>query len=160
MWWWKVPCPGQMSQFFGSHENRLDAKGRVSVPAPFRASLKGDLGTISLILRPSYIEGCVEVWPQSTYQLWQRKLDELDHFDPNREALATLLYSEAWMVETDKEGRIMLPADLVSYANLKDAVSFMGRGDHFHIWEPAAGAAFRKASRALAPNFSASAVRT
>jgi MraZ protein len=148
-----------MSQFFGSHENRLDAKGRVSVPAPFRATLKGDLGTISLILRPSYIEGCIEAWPQAAYQRWQDTLNVLDHFDPKREALATLLYSEAWMVETDKEGRILIPGDLTAFANLTDAVSFMGRGDHFHIWEPSAGAAFRKASRALAPGFAPQAVR-
>jgi MraZ protein len=142
-----------MSQFFGNHENRLDAKGRVSVPAPFRAALKGDLGAISLILRPSYIPGCIEVWPRAAYQLWQEKLDQMDHFDPKREALATLLYSEAWVVETDKEGRILIPGDLVDYASLKDAVNFLGRGDHFHIWEPQAAAEFRKASRALAPGF-------
>ena len=148
-----------MSQFFGSHENRLDAKGRVSVPAPFRATLKGDLGTISLILRPSYIEGCIEAWPQAAYQRWQDALNALDHFDPKREGLATLLYSEAWMVETDKEGRVMIPGELASYANLSDAVNFMGRGDHFHIWEPKAGAAFRKASRALAPGFGSQVAR-
>jgi MraZ protein len=153
MEWWKAPRRVDMSQFFGSHENRLDAKGRVSVPAPFRAALKGDLGTISLILRPSYIPGCVEVWPRAAYEVWQEKLDQMDHFDPKREALATLLYSEAWVVETDKEGRILIPGDLVEYANLTGAVNFLGRGDHFHIWEPQAAAEFRKASRALAPGF-------
>jgi MraZ protein len=143
-----------MSQFFGNHENRLDAKGRVSVPAAFRAAMKGDLGTISLVLRPSYIAGCVEAWPQAAYAMWQKKLDEMDHFDPKREALATLVYSEAWLVETDKEGRIMLPAELVEFSGVTSVVNFLGRGDHFHIWEPAAGTAFRKASRALAPEFS------
>ncbi|MDE8346381.1 MAG: division/cell wall cluster transcriptional repressor MraZ [Acidocella sp.] len=147
-----------MSQFFGNHENRLDAKGRVSVPASFRAAMKSDLSTIALILRPSYISGCIEVWPQAAYQRWQTTLDALDHFDPKREALATLLYSEAWMVETDKEGRIMIPGELAAYAGLKDAVNFMGRGDHFHIWEPHAGAAFRKASRAMAPGFAPQAI--
>jgi MraZ protein len=143
-----------MSQFFGNHENRLDAKGRVSVPAPFRATMKSEASVISLILRPSYIPGCIEGWPQSTYQQkWQEKLDRLDEFDPKREALATLLYSEAWMLETDREGRIMIPAELVAHANLKDAVTFMGRGDHFHIWEPAAGTQFRQASRAMAPGY-------
>ncbi len=142
-----------MVQFFGIHENRLDVKGRVSVPAPFRAAVKADAETISLVLRPSYIPGCVEAWPRAAYELWQRKLDELDHFDPKREALATLVYSEAWPLETDPQGRIMLPAELVAYANIKDAVNFCGRGDHFHIWEPAAGAAFRAATRAHAPSF-------
>jgi MraZ protein len=145
-----------MSQFFGNHENRLDAKGRVSVPAPFRTAMKSDVETISLILRPSYIAGCIEAWPRAAYQRWQDALDALDHFDPKREALATLLYSEAWTVETDGQGRIMIPDELVEYGNLKDAVNFMGRGDHFHIWEPKAGAEFRKASRALAPEFAPS----
>lgn len=144
-----------MQAFFGNHENRLDAKGRVSVPAPFRAAMRADSDTIPLILRPSHIEGCIEGWPRATYELWQEQLDQYDRFDPRREALATLLYSEAWMIEADKEGRILIPGELVAYANLKDAVTFLGRGDHFHIWEPAAAGTFRKASRAQAPGYPA-----
>ena len=143
-----------MSFFYGSHENRLDAKGRVSVPASFRSAVRGETETISLILRPSHIPGCIEAWPRAAYARWQVKLDAMDEFDPKREALATLLYSEAFPVETDAQGRIMLPADLVAHAGITEAVSFFGRGEHFHLWEPARGAAFKLASRALAPGFS------
>ncbi|MDD2704979.1 MAG: division/cell wall cluster transcriptional repressor MraZ [Acidocella sp.] len=142
-----------MSQFFGSHENRLDVKGRVSVPASFRAALRGEAETVSLILRPSHIPGCIEAWPRTAYARWQAALDALEDFDPKREALATLLYSEAFPVDTDAQGRIVIPAELAEHAGLKEGVSFFGRGDHFHIWEPSAGAAFKKASRAMAPSF-------
>jgi len=142
-----------MNQFFGIHENKLDAKGRVSVPATFRATLKDGAETVSLILRPSHIEGCVEAWPLNSYGVWQRKLDELDRFDPQREVLENMLYTEARTVETDKEGRIMIPAEFVELASLKDSVNFQGKGDHFQIWEPAAGAAFRDYLRKQAPRF-------
>lgn len=153
MEWWKVPHRGVMVQFFGNHENRLDAKGRVSVPAAFRAALKTDVEIISLVLRPSHIPGCIEAWPRAAYTMWQAKIDEFDRFDPQRQALETLIYSEAWMLETDKEGRIMIPAPLVEHASLADTVNFLGRGDHFHIWEPQAATDFRAASRAKAAGF-------
>lgn len=143
-----------MSAFFGNHENRLDAKGRVSVPAGFRAALRGDTEAVSLVLRPSHIPGCVEAWPRAAYDGWQRKLDALDHFDPQRAALATLLYGDAQLVESDAQGRILIPGELAALAGLKDAVNFSGQGDHFQIWEPQAGAAFRAAARALLPEFS------
>jgi MraZ protein len=123
--------------------------GPRTLPRDHEERSQRDLADPAALLHP-----CIEGWPQATYQQkWQEKLDRLDEFDPKREALATLLYSEAWMLETDREGRIMIPAELVAHANLKDAVTFMGRGDHFHIWEPAAGTQFRQASRAMAPGY-------
>jgi MraZ protein len=143
-----------MSQFFGNHQNRLDAKRRVSVPAAFRAVLKSDLETIQLILRPSHAHDwrCVEAWTKPAYAVWEQKLEQYEHFSLEREALATVIYTGAVTVETDKEGRIMIPEELAEFADLKanGPVTFMGRGPIFHIWEPQAGAAFIAAMRAQA----------
>ena len=54
---------------------------------------------------------------------------------------ATALYAEAYSVEADKDGRILVPEELAAHANLTDSVVFMGRGNIFQIWEPAAAAA-------------------
>ena len=148
-----------MSQFFGNHQNRLDAKRRVSVPAAFRAVLRGDLETFPLILRPSHSSGwhCVEAWPKAAYAVWEQKLEQYEHFSLEREALATVIYTGAVTVETDREGRIMIPEELAAFANLKESgpVTIMGRGPIFHIWEPEAGAAFienmRQRAAALTP---------
>jgi MraZ protein len=143
-----------MFQFFGNHQNRLDAKRRLSVPAAFRAALKADVETIQLILRPSHSNDWryLEAWPKPAYAVWERKLEEYEHFSAEREALATVIYTGAVQLETDKEGRIMLPEELAGFAGLQDGgpVTIMGRGPIFHIWEPQAGAAFVEATRARA----------
>jgi MraZ protein len=128
-----------MSQFLGRHHNRLDAKGRVSIPAPFRAALKSEGGTsAALVLRPSHKHPCIEGWPPDEFQALATPLQRLSLFSDEHDDLATALYADAFPVETDREGRIVLPDTLITYAGLTDSVVFMGLGRIFQIWEPAA----------------------
>jgi MraZ protein len=132
-----------MTHFLGTHQNRLDAKGRVSVPASFRAALKalgnGENGVGSpVILRPSHQYPCIEGWSQQAFEALARPLNDYDDFSQEQDDLATTLYASAYMMETDKEGRIVLPAELVAHANLTEMVVFMGLGKRFQIWEPEA----------------------
>jgi MraZ protein len=161
----------RMAQFLGTHQNRLDAKGRVSIPAPFRAVLKaqgtGSVGTagaasqsraqpgsaataapnVPLVLRPSHQHPCIEAWPEPAFQALAQPLDRLSQFSDEHEDLAATIYADAYPVETDKEGRIVLPDGLVAHAGLTDAVVFMGMGKTFQIWEPAAAERRRAAAR-------------
>jgi MraZ protein len=137
-----------MTQFWGTHHNRLDVKGRVSVPAPFRAALRGEgNGVATLVLRPSHKHPCIEAWPQSVFQELTTPLARLDLFSDIHDDLAVALYADAYPLETDKEGRIVLPEPLVSHAGLKDAVVFMGCGRIFQIWEPSAAERRRAEAR-------------
>ena len=131
-----------MSQFYGTHQNRLDAKGRVSVPAPFRAELRaeGDTRPPALILRRSHTHACIEAWPAAEFEKLAAPLDRLDIFSEAQDDLQTALYADAHRVEPDKEGRISLPESLVQHAGLTEIVSFVGAGRIFRIWEPAAAA--------------------
>ncbi len=139
-----------MKQLFGTHENRLDAKGRVSVPAAFRNAWKGE-ADMTLVLRPSLIAGCVEGWPAANYEKFEAELAAMAETDPNRQGFATKIYSDAVELELDGQGRIMLPDHLVAEVQLGETVCFLGRGTHFHIWAPEAAKAFLEATRALAP---------
>ncbi len=138
-----------MSHFLGTHLNRIDAKGRVSIPAPFRAALRGLSveGASPLVLRQSHTYPCVEGWPASVFEELATPLDRLDVFGEDHEDLAQVLYSDAYPVESDKEGRIVLPDVLVQHASLADAVVFMGLGRTFQIWEPAAAERRRAEAR-------------
>ncbi len=133
-----------MSQFLGTHQNRLDTKGRVSVPASFRRI--GEAASV-LVLRPSHTHPCIEAWPAPVFDQLAAPLDRLDMFSEDQDDLTTALYAEAHRVEPDKEGRISLPDSLVQHAGLTDAVSFMGLGRTFQIWEPAAASARLAAAR-------------
>jgi MraZ protein len=138
-----------MVQFLGTHQNKLDTKGRVSVPAPFRAALKArdEANGTHLVLRPSHQHPCIEAWPSAEFEALAAPLNRLDIFSQAHDDLAASLYSDAFAVEADKEGRIVLPDSLVNYAGLGETVVFMGLGRIFQIWEPEAADRRRSEAR-------------
>lgn len=139
-----------MTQFWGTHENKRDGKGRVSIPAPFRAALRDGKESdhlVSVVLRASHRYACIEAWPVSKFERLADSLENIDLFSDDQEDLATTLYADAFPVESDKEGRILLPDRLARHANLDGAVAFVGLGQLFQIWEPAAAAERRAAAR-------------
>ncbi len=135
-----------MAQFIGTHQNKLDAKGRVSIPAPFRSVLKlmshaGEAATVTpLVLRPSHQHPCIEGWTQKGFEALSTPLEGYDQFSPEHDDFVMALFGDACPMDTDKEGRIVLPADLVLHAGLTENVIFIGTNKTFQIWEPAAGA--------------------
>lgn len=143
-----------MTHFLGTHQNRLDAKGRVSVPAPFRAALRAltpgsaaAASGASLVLRPSHNHPCVEAWPAPLFDQLTTPLDRLDLFSEAHDDLAAALFADAYPVETDREGRIVLPEPMVAHAGLSDMVVFMGVGRTFQIWRPEAAERRRAEAR-------------
>jgi len=138
-----------MSHFLGTHTNRIDAKGRVSIPAPFRASLRALAveGAPPLVLRTSHKHACIECWPARYFEDLAPPLESMDVFDDDHDDLAMALYPDAAHFDPDKEGRIALPDDLVKHANLGETVFFMGLGRTFQIWEPVAAERARAAAR-------------
>ena len=138
-----------MSVFLGTHLNRLDAKGRVSIPSAFRTALRARAksGEPLAILRPSHLHPCLEAWPADAFAALTRPLDEMDIFSQDHDDLATALYADAYPFEADREGRILLPETLRSHAGLTDQVAFMGLGRTFQIWDPQAAMERRQAAR-------------
>ena len=120
-----------MDSFLGSYQSRLDAKGRVSIPAQFRAVLRSTENSAALIFRPSIAYPSIEVWALPEFEAQAAELKQLDPFSKAYDDLATSLYADAYQMEADREGRIVLPATLSTYANLNDVVLFMGLGRRF-----------------------------
>jgi MraZ protein len=136
-----------MALFIGTHQNKLDAKGRVSVPAQFRSVLKkmshaGEAAPVAtMYLRPSHQNPCIEGWTEMGFEALSAPLAEgYSLFSPEHEDFVMALFGDACATETDKEGRIMLPASLVAHAGLTENVTFIGTRNTFQIWEPEAGA--------------------
>lgn len=65
-------------------------------------------------------------------------MDDVNILSTEHNDLATLIYAQAWPIEVDREGRIILPDILKQHANLTNKVTFMGLGTIFQIWEPVA----------------------
>lgn len=126
-----------MTHFMGSFTGRLDKKGRVSVPASFRAALER-LGTDEIVFRPSHTHACVEAWPAPTFARLAEGLNTLDAFSDAQSEMEMALFSEACPLRPDGEGRIVLPESLVVHAGLEEAVCFVGVGRTFQLWQPEA----------------------
>ena len=129
-----------MTRFLGTHVFKLDAKGRLSIPARFRAILDR-AGSDEMVLRPSHLLPCVECYPVATFEALSEGLDKLDVFAEDTDALAAVLFAQAQNVRPDSEGRLILPKSCILHAAIKDEVALIGAGNHFKIWEPAAGLA-------------------
>jgi len=136
-----------MTHFLGTHQSRLDAKGRVSVPAPFRAALRAGSDTATMILRPSHQLACIEAWPHAVFDALAAPLEQFDVFSDTQNDLATTLYADATPLEADKEGRIVLPERLLRHAGIGDVLEFMGVGKIFQIWHPEAAERRRAEAR-------------
>ncbi len=146
-----------MTHFLGTHLNRIDTKGRVSIPASFRTSLRtlddangSEATPIGLILRPSHTHPCIEAWPVGAFHRLAAPLETLDPFSEAHDDLASALFADALPVEADKEGRIVLPLTLTAHAAVTSSVVFMGLGHIFQIWEPEAAERRRVAAREAA----------
>ena len=122
--------------FLSTYENRIDKKGRVSVPASFRSYLS-NLGYNGVICYPSFSNLCIEAWPQDRIEKISNAIDALNPFDEKKDFFATSILSESINLQFDSEGRISLTTKLLKHAKIKNSMFFVGQGKTFQIWEPA-----------------------
>ena len=132
--------------FLSAYENKLDKKGRVSVPASFRSYLS-NLGYNGVICYPSFNNQCIEAWPQDRIEKISNAIDTLNPFEEKKDYFATSILSESTNLQFDSEGRILLTSKLLKHAKIKNSMLFVGQGKTFQIWEPAAFEKFRAQSR-------------
>jgi len=126
--------------------NKLDKKGRVSVPASFRLVLSGQAFQGIVAFR-SYKLPAVEGMAIDRMQRMSDSVDQLDLFSEAQEDLTTTIFADAQMLAFDGDGRIILPQMLLAHANIKDQVAFVGRGATFQIWNPEAFEAYQNEAR-------------
>ena len=122
--------------FLSSYENKLDKKGRVSVPASYRSYLS-NLGYNGIICYPSFNNNSIEAWPQDRIEKISNAIDSLNPFEEKRDFFATSILSESINLQFDNEGRISLTSKLLKHAKIKSSMLFVGQGKTFQIWEPA-----------------------
>jgi MraZ protein len=123
-----------MTQFVGTHFGKLDRKGRISVPAPFRAELES-AATSHLVFRISHQHPCIEARSRAVFQHMLESILALEHFSEDRETLEAGLIADSTMLRLDGEGRLVLPEGMVEETGLTENVAFLGKGDRFEIWE-------------------------
>ena len=128
--------------FLSTYENKLDKKGRVSVPASFRSYLS-NLGYNGVVCYPSFNNQSIEAWPQDRIEKISNAIDALNPFEEKKDYFATSILSESINLQFDSEGRISLTPKLLKHAKIKNSMLFVGQGKTFQIWEPAIFEKFR-----------------
>ena len=121
--------------FLSSFENKIDKKGRVSVPATFRSHLNS-LGYNGFICYPSFNHNALEACSQDRIEKLSNTIDSLNPFEEKRDYFATSVLSESDNLQFDTEGRVSLSSKLLNHAMIKNSILFVGLGKNFQIWEP------------------------
>ncbi len=122
-------------RFVSIFTNRLDAKGRVSIPASFRAVLAKD-GYDGLYIHQGLDLAALDAGGNALRATIDQILARFSPFSEEWELLSTALNGASEVLKIDPEGRIMLSETLKAHAGIEDAVTFVGHGHKFQIWEP------------------------
>ena len=125
-----------MALLVGRHLNKIDKKGRVSVPKPYREAVLAE-GFAGVYVYPYFkypaLEGAGEAFMQRVAESME---DNLALFSDAQEDLAAITLENTFQLSFDPEGRISLPAELCRHAGLDGQALFVGRGSRFQIWAP------------------------
>lgn len=132
--------------FLSTYENKLDKKGRVSVPASFRSYLSS-LGYNGVICYPSFNNQSIEACSQDRIEKLSNTIDSLNPFEEKRDFFATSILSESISLQFDNEGRVSLSSKLLKHAKIKNNMLFVGQGKTFQIWEPSIFEKFKAQAR-------------
>jgi MraZ protein len=124
-----------MDRFVSNFTLRLDAKGRVSIPASYRAVLARD-GFDGLYVYPSLDRPALDAGGNALLSEIEHLIGRFPPFSDAREDLSAALYGTSETLKIDGEGRVILTENLKAHAAIGETVAFVGLGHKFQIWEP------------------------
>lgn len=117
--------------FMGEHQHTIDAKGRLILPAKFRDLLG------SSFIATKGLDNCLFVYPLDEWAILESKLRKLPLAKPEARAFTRFFFAGAVEMEYDKQGRILLPPNLRSYAKLEKNVVVIGVSNRIELWDQA-----------------------
>jgi MraZ protein len=135
-----------MALFIDTFVNKIDSKGRVSVPATFRAAL-GSQSFAGIVALPLHKFPAIRCAGMDWMEQLSRRVNQADLFSEEQDDLTATIFGDTKQLPFDGEGRVMLPAGLASHAGLDGVAAFVGGGPFFEIWEPKALEAHKAEAR-------------
>lgn len=116
--------------FTGEYRHAVDEKGRLAVPARFRAQLEGGC----VVAR--WLDTCLAIFPMPAWEALATTVGSLPMTDPNARLLQRQLFAGAQETELDRQGRVLVPQGLRAFAGLEGEAMVLGSRDHAEIWAP------------------------
>ncbi|MBI5298321.1 MAG: division/cell wall cluster transcriptional repressor MraZ [Chloroflexi bacterium] len=117
--------------FLGQYQHTLDDKGRLMIPARFRELLVG-----GAFITQGF-DRCLMVMTTSYFEEVYRRINAMNLADPTARLLRRLILANAYPVEVDKVGRVLVPTNLRQVIGLEGEAIVAGQGDYFEVWTPA-----------------------
>ena len=125
------PIKGQVEHMFlGQYQHSLDEKGRLMVPARFRELLEG-----GAFITQGF-DRCLMVMTETYFEQVYERVNGMNLADPTARLLRRLIFANAYPVEIDKVGRILVPQNLRQFVGLDGEAIVAGQGDYFEVWTP------------------------
>lgn len=123
-----------MSYFSGEYECKIDAKGRIVLPAKIKAKLP-ELHTAELVIKRGF-EPCLVVYPMLEWKKVFSKVSGLSEFNKEYRAFQRSFLRGATEVDMDNNARVLLPKSMVKFAEIEKEVIVVGTGNRIEIWNP------------------------
>jgi MraZ protein len=124
-----------MDQFVSTFTNKIDTKGRVSVPASFRTVLAKD-GLDGIYCYPSLDAPALDAGGQRLVDKINALVEDLAPYSDEKDQLATALFGTSEILTIDQDGRTILSERLREHAGITTYITFVGLGEKFQMWEP------------------------
>ena len=112
-----------MDTIVGTYECKVDAKGRLLIPAPLKKQLATSLQN-GFVLKRSVFQPCLELYPMKEWDLMMLKINKLNRFVKKNNDFIRRFTAGVKVVEIDALGRLLIPKDLVSFASISKEVVF------------------------------------
>ena len=116
--------------FTGEYRHAVDAKGRIAVPSRFRAQLDGG----AFLCR--WIDLCLGLFPRDAWDALAARVASLPVTDPGARTFSRFIFSGAFEIELDRQGRLVVPHGLREWAGLGGEAVVVGSRDHIELWAP------------------------
>ncbi len=135
-----------MLMFLSSFYGIIDSKNRIAIPASYRSTIKNSKEKTFLFKSLKY--ECLEVHLSSKINSLVKSFDEKDFFSKKNDHFKTAILSDLEEITIDKEGRFIVKEQLQKFSKITKEIIFIGKGNHFEIWEKNLGDTHKKISRA------------
>ena len=123
-----------MSLITGTYDCKVDAKGRLMMPAAIKKQLSTVLDD-GFVLRRSVFQKCLELYPMAEWQALMQKMNKLNKFKKKNNDFIRRFTAGAKIIEIDVNGRLLVPKDLTVFANISKNIVVASAINIIEIWD-------------------------